>query len=248
MILIYTYIGFIGASIASFLGVIIDRFPKNKSVVKGRSHCDTCQRNLSALELIPIFSFLIQKGKCKGCNSTLSLRYLMIECLGAFSFALVFHRYLLGAHAFIGFALTSLLIIIAYIDIDTMMINDRFNLSIFALGALALFLGLNTFNQTVIGALIVSLPLGVLSLTTGAMGFGDVKLMFAAGFLLGFPNIIVAFTLAIIIGGIYGTLLLLNKQANRKTALPFGPFLCIGIFVTYLYGSEILNWYLQLII
>lgn len=248
MTILILYFAFLGASIASFLGVIIDRFPRNESFIHGRSHCDVCKKQLSYLELIPIFSFLIQGGKCRTCKASLSSRYLIIEILGALSFVISFLRFGFDIKTIIAIVLSIILIIISYIDIDTMIINDRFNILIALLGLLSILLNHHSIKDALLGALVIALPLGVLSITTGSLGFGDVKLLFASGLLLGFKSIVVAFIIAVLTGGIYGSFILIQKKVDRKTAIPFGPFLCIGIFIAYLYGIQILDWYLNLII
>lgn len=248
MILITLYFAFLGATIASFLGVVVDRLPKKKSFVSGRSHCNVCNRDLSPAELIPIFSFVIQKGKCKACKTILPYRYLIIECIGAATFALSFLSFGFTSNFIVSLILSCLLIVISYIDIDTMLIYDRFNILMAILALLNLIFGNITILDSLMGALIISVPVGIFSILTGAIGFGDVKLLLSSGLLLGLRLSIVGFVIAILIGGLYAAVLLIGKKVNKKTAIPFGPFICIGIFIAYLYGFTISNWYLGLII
>lgn len=247
-LLIILYFCVIGATISSFLGVIIDRLPKKESFIKGRSHCDTCQRQLSPLELIPIVSYLIQGGKCKVCKSPLSIRYIVIEILGALAFLCSFFAFGFTHQLWISWILACLLLVISYIDIDHLIIYDRFHVLLLILGAINLAFGYHDIWSALIGALIVSIPLAILSITTGAMGFGDVKLMAAAGFLLGYKAVLVAFIIGVVLGGVYSLVLILRKKASGKTAIPFGPFLCFGIFIAYLVGQPLFNWYIHLII
>lgn len=247
-LLIIIYICVLGATISSFLGVVIERLPKQESFITGRSHCDVCQRQLRAGELIPIVSYVIQGGKCKVCKSRLSKRYIIIELLGSLAFLLSFFAFGFTHQLWISWFLASLLLIITYIDIDHLIIYDRFHVLILILGGISVALGYQDLNAAIFGAFIVAFPLAILSLTTGAMGFGDVKLMFAAGFLLGMKAILVAFIIGVIFGGLYSLFLILRKKASGKTAIPFGPFLCFGIFIAYLIGQPIFNWYIHLII
>ena len=97
------------------------------------------------------------------------------------------------------------------------------------------------------GALIISIPLLILAMTTGGIGGGDIKLMFVSGIYLGFYNIIAAFVFGVVVGGIYGIVVLIKKSKSRKDAIPFGPFLAIGLFFGLVYGTQFIQWYVSLL-
>lgn len=236
----------LGLLIGSFLGVVIDRLPINKSIVSGRSQCEFCQRDLTALELIPIFSFLFQKGKCRKCHRNLSWRYPLLEFITAIAFWLTYRTSGISIQTGITLIFVSILIVIAFIDIDTMLIYDRFNILILILAILELFLFRKSIFDMLIGFLVVSFPLLIVALITNGIGGGDIKLMAVSGALLGAKNNVVAFIIAVIIGGIYGIIVLLTNKHNRKDAIPFGPFLCLGLFIARLYGPMLLAAYLAL--
>ena len=231
----------------SFLGVIIDRLPREESIAKGRSRCDTCNRNLTAIELIPLVSYFAQGAKCKSCKTKLSLRYPLLEILAGLAYLLVYLKFNLSTQTIFAIIFTSLLIIIAFIDIDTMLIYDRFHIIIIVLGILEALILKKNFLNLVIASLIISVPLFLVAYFTGGMGGGDIKLMFASGIYLGINNIIVAFVISVVFGGSYGVFTLLNKKHDRKDAIPFGPFLCIGLFFALLYGPQLSSWYLSLL-
>lgn len=235
----------IGTIFGSFLGLVIDRLPVKRSIIFGRSKCDYCDTVLRPQDLIPICSFLKNKGQCGMCEMTLSPRYLYLEILSGFMFLLAFRQFSLSFDLLIALIFTSLLIVIAFIDIDTMLIYDKMHFFILALGILRLINNPANFKNQILGSVIVSLPYFILAILTQGIGGGDVKLSFSAGFLLGITNIIVGFVLAILLGGIHGIYLLKIKDFKLKTAIPFGPYLCMGFFVALLYGYSISEWYLK---
>lgn len=238
----------LGTIFGSFFGVIIDRLPEKRSIAYGRSECDQCHTVLKPLDLVPVFSYLVNKGRCRHCGMKLSSRYLYLELLTGFLFLLVFHQVSFSYDLLLALTFTSLLIVIAFIDLDTMYIYDGFQYIIFGLALVNIFLHPGDFKSKIIGAIIVFIPYLLLAIATKGIGGGDVKLSFTAGFFLGFPNILVGFILAVLLGGVHGIYLLKIKKLELKTAIPFGPYLCIGFFVAMLYGPSIITWYLQFLL
>lgn len=235
-----------GLLIGSFLGVVISRLPINETFVTGRSRCDSCKHVLSPLDLIPVFSYLFFKGHCRYCKVKLPIRYLILELLTGLLFMLNYIVFGFSYQFIISTLLTIFLIIIAYIDIDTMIIYDRFHILIAGIAIIEIILLKSNILNHIIGTLIISIPFLILAMISNGLGGGDIKLMAAAGFLLGVNKIFVAFIISSLIGGIYAIYVLINKKAKGKDAIPFGPFLCIGIYLGYLIGNPLLNWYLSL--
>lgn len=155
----------LGASIFSFLGVVIWRLPRGESVVKGRSHCPACGRTLSAAELVPCLSFLVQGGRCRGCGARIPARDFWLEVLGGET-----------ARAALSFAVLGILTVVAFMDIDTLEIYDRFPALLLVCGAAAQFVfpgpGL---ASRLLGCVIVSLPMLLLALVVPG-GFGALLL------------------------------------------------------------------------
>ncbi|MDR3137023.1 MAG: prepilin peptidase [Coriobacteriales bacterium] len=146
------------------------------------------------------------------------------------------------------FIVFCVLLLVSFIDADTMEIPDSLSIWLAALGLIGMGLGPFAgydWPAHVIGAFCVSLPMLLLALfIPGAFGLGDVKLMAAAGLLLGWQLVIVAVFIGILIGGIYGIFLLATRRKGRKEHFAFGPALCMGIAVSSLLGNTLMNWYL----
>ena len=235
-----------GTIFGSFLGVVIDRLPAKRNIATGRSMCDNCHVLLGPLDLIPIFSFLRTKGRCAHCGTQLSLRYPLLEVLTGLAYMLCYMVFGLSFNFYIGLVLSSLLIVTAFIDIDTMFIYDRFHVLILLLGLVSVVYNPSLLRSGLLGMVIVSLPYLILAILTQGIGGGDVKLIAASGLLLGAPNTVLAFIISTLIGGVYAVYVLLSKKQDAKSAIPYGPFLCIGIFVAFLYGPNIIHSYLSL--
>ncbi len=245
--LIALFIFILGTIIGSFLNVLIYRIPLKLDFVKGHSFCPHCHHDLKALDLFPVFSYLFLGGKCRYCKVKISPRYPLIELLTGVLFTLTYLRFGNSLMSVIGCILACDLVVLSMIDHDTLEFDDGFSILILVLGAFALILDHSAPLLTLIGVLAISGPMLAIAYFTGGFGGADIKLMGAAGLLLGFPNIIVAFFIGVISGGIQA-IVLLRKGNDRKSMMPFGPHLALGIFVAYLYGSAILNWYLSFFI
>ena len=240
----------LGASIFSFLGVVIWRLPRGESVVRGRSHCPACGRTLSAAELVPCLSFLVQGGRCRGCGAKIPARDFWLEVLGGGGVCACCAAF--GgetARAALTFAVLGILTVVTFMDIDTLEIYDRFPALLLVCGAAAQFVFPGPgIASRLLGCVIVSLPMLLLALVVpGGFGGGDIKLMFGAGFFLGARLTVVAAFVGILLGGGFGALLLAAKKADRKTRFAFGPFLCIGIAAAMFFGERLADWYIGLL-
>ena len=246
---------FTGACIFSFAGVIVCRLPTGESVVCGRSHCAYCGRILTAGELIPCVSYLIQGGACRGCGGKISGRYFGMELAGGLAFVWCGACYgygasgLLSLRGLLAFTYLGILMILALIDWDTRIIYDRFHIGILLLGIAVLRLyPEHSAADRLIGAAAVSLPMLLIAMAVeGAFGGGDIKLMAASGFLLGWRSILVAMFLGLLAGGVYAAGMLAAKKLTGKDHFAFGPFLALGLAAAYFYGDLIAGWYLSLL-
>ena len=239
------FIFILGSILGSFYNVVIYRLPKKISIAKGTSFCPTCHHRVNPIDLIPILSYLMLKGKCRHCHQPISPRYPLIESLTGLSFVLVTLQYGISTFSLIGFALASICIIIAMIDIDTMEIYDRFHVMIFILGLIVLMISPLSWIDHVIGFFIISVPFLIIAITTNGIGGGDIKLVAVAGLLLGYQSMVVAFVIASVLAGAVALVLLVTKQVNRKSLIAFGPYLSFAIVIAYLYGNQLWNWYIQ---
>lgn len=235
-----------GLVIGSFLNVVIYRLPRHESIVMGRSHCPHCGHTLSALDLFPVFSYLWLRGQCRYCHQSISLRYPFIEFLTGMSYLFAYLHYGFSLQTLLALVLSSLYIVISLIDWDTLEIYDRFHILLLVIALIYIpFSGLSLYSH-LLGFVIISVPFLLLSYFNLGMGGGDVKLMAVSGLMLGFSNTIVAFFIASITGGIYGLYLLWIKKQDRHSQLPFGPFLCLGLYSAYLWGPQLIRYYLNL--
>lgn len=240
---------FFGLFWGSFLNVVSLRWGNFKSILKGRSVCPNCQKTLGYFQLLPVLSFLIQSGKCKYCKERISLRYPLVEILTGAVLFFLFKNSL----SFFSFAssiiLFSLLIVISLYDLKTMVIPDGLVWTFNALAFLGIFLLAKSYP---VGYLLSGLALfsffAILWLVSkGAwMGFGDAKLALGVGFILGLDKGLLALILAFWVGTIFalGLLVFFRKTYSMKSKVPFGPFLALAAFISFIFGDKIIGWYL----
>lgn len=254
--IVYSVIVFIfGITIGSFLNVLIYRLPKGEDVVKVDSHCMSCNHKLSPLDLIPIFSWLFLGGKCRYCKSKISPQYPIIEFINGSMYVLIFLFICNGklGLALLGYcAVFSALLVTAVIDWRTMEIPDSMWITVLV-GAIAVYIDeiiKNGFDwhclvERVIGFFAASGVLFILALITkGGMGGGDIKLMAACGFLLGWKVVLLALVMGGVIGTLYLIILAVKNKGKVPRAVPFGPHLALAVVICMFVGEQIMRWYL----
>lgn len=234
-----------GLCIGSFLNVCIYRIPKHEDIVKLPSHCMSCGRQLKWYELIPVFSFLFQGGRCRGCKTRLSVQYPIIELLNGLLYLICFTLFGLSADTAIYCLLTSVLIVISVIDWRYYEIPLGCNVFILCIGVIRVVTDLPHWATYVIGFFAISVILYFINvLTKGrAIGGGDVKLMAAAGLVVGWQNIILSLVIASIVGSIIHIIRM--KISDVDNRLAFGPYLSFGILISALFGNQIISLYLS---
>lgn len=245
MYLINSYLLLLGLVIGSFLNAAIYRYQHQEKLTKGRSHCPHCQHDLAAKDLIPVFSFIFLNGKCRYCHQKISWRYPLVEILTGFLFLLTFNKFNFTIEFVLMLVFISTCIYAAFIDFDSMIIPDRTHLIFIAIGLVLLYLDPSQLMNRLLGAIVISLPLGIIAYLTKGIGYGDVKLMASAGFVLMMPLTLVATFIGIILGGIIALGLMKFNHQDKKSAMPLGPTLIIGIIVSIFYGQQIITWYIQ---
>ncbi len=241
-------IWFFGASAFSFLNVVIYRVPRNISFVREMFYCPDCRHRLSAMDVIPVLSWLCLRGRCHYCGERIAPRYIWIELLGGCIALLCIFKTGNNLAGMTAFAFLGMLTAVAFVDLDTMKIPNSFVLGtlVIALVSMVTMPGI-PMAERLVGFLSVSLPLTLITLAVpGAFGGGDIKLMAVCGLLLGWKLNLLSLLLAVLTGGIYGMYLLAVKKKGRKEHFAFGPFLCLGMSASLLWGSQIINWYLVL--
>ena len=256
--------GILGAAIGSFLNVCVDRLPAGKSLTAPPSHCDACQRRLGPLDLVPVFSYIFLRGRCRYCGARIPLRVLWVE-LGCGLFTAFLFWYFLRTGLDYKFAIVAfysyIFIAIALIDLQHQLILNKivYPSLIAALIIAPVFVqggnlvgGYFHFGDIDIGILnaLIGAAAGFVILlipaiiSRGGMGFGDVKMAALIGLVTGFPNVLVAVLGGIILGGLAAIVLLVFHIKKRKEAIPFGPFLSFATIATLIWGSQIFNWYM----
>ena len=239
---------FTGASVFSFLNVVAWRIPRGESPLKGRSYCPACGRSLNPLELVPVLSFLVLRGRCRTCGSTIPVRDFWVEVLGGVLAIGCYFAFPRLPQAVLMFAVLSVLMVVTLIDWDTQIIPNRFSvlLLVCALASVAAVPEISIVSR-LIGCLVVSVPMLVIAIVIpGGFGGGDIKLMFAVGALLGWKLTLCAMFFGTLTGGIYAVGLLVRKKAGRRDRFAFGPFLCAGTAIAIFFGEAIVAWYSSL--
>jgi len=238
---------FYGLILGSFYNVVGLRVPERKSIVAPRSSCPKCGHQLKALELIPVFSYLIQRGKCRQCKVGISPVYPLFELMTGVLFA---GSYLLlgwSADLIIALTLVSLFIIITVSDLAYMLIPDKILLVFAGIFAMErLFIPLSPWWDSFAGAAAGFFLLLLIALVSkGGMGGGDVKLFALIGFVVGIKTMLLSFLFATFYGAFFGIIAMLLGFVKKKQAIPFGPFIAIGTLTAYFLGREIIEWYLN---
>ncbi|MFO7772651.1 MAG: prepilin peptidase [Dehalococcoidia bacterium] len=246
----------IGLAVGSFLNVCIDRLPRNESIVKPPSHCEACQHRLGVRDLIPIFSYLRLRGRCRYCQAAISPKLLWVELATGVIFALVYWQYGLSPELGVMAFYACLFAIVFVVDLEHGLILNKV---VYPAMIVALLLALYPWPwlTQMIEPAIASAALGggvgfvifflLAVVSRGGMGWGDVKLAALIGLATGFPLVFFSIVLGAILGGVVAVALVIAKKRTFKETLPFGPFLALATMVTLLWGSSILRWYLGLI-
>ena len=247
--LIFSYIFIIGTFIGSFLNVCIYRLPEGKSVVSPPSACSSCGHRLGFLDLIPVLSYVFNRGKCRYCGAKYSTQYPFIELLNGILYLFVFYRYGFTWISVMHCITISLLIVIFMIDLRYKIIPDSlviFGL-LYTIIISIMLIDINIWDK-VFGFLFGFTLFLVIALVTNAMGGGDIKLMGLLGLNFGLKGIIFITIFSFIIGAIISILLLITKKATRKDYIPFGPFIAVSAVTYIFWGDNIINLYLKLIL
>jgi leader peptidase (prepilin peptidase) / N-methyltransferase len=279
--LYFTLLTLLGLLIGSFLNVVIHRLPimmerswqqeyrdyfdetssevNQPAAVEERfnlmvphSACPHCGHAITALENIPILSWLMLRGRCRGCQAPISPRYPLVELLTGLATAVIAWHFPPGWPLLGALVLTWTLIALTCIDLDKMLLPDQLTLPLLWLG-LMLNLGEHfvSLQDAVIGAACGYLVLWTLywafKLLTGkeGMGYGDFKLLAALGAWMGWQSLPLILILSSLVGAIVGITLLLLRRHQQGNPIPFGPYLAMAGWIALLWGHEITQWYLQ---
>jgi len=239
--------GLFGLVVGSFLNVVIHRVPRGQSVISPPSHCPGCGSPIRWYDNVPVLSYLLLLGRCRVCRARIPLRYPLVELATGVLFVGVAMRFPLGLPALHAVLLGCLLIVLAFIDLEHLLLPDLLTLPGTFLGLLLAVLGGPTpLASALVGtALGFVIPLAIIwayRLLRGVegMGLGDVKLLGMLGAFLGWQAMLLTLALAAVAGALVGVGLILAGKGSRETELPFGTFLCGAALVVLFSGPKLL--------
>lgn len=244
-----------GICIGSFLNVLVYRIPLGLDFKAGKSFCPTCKHELKWYDLFPLFSWLFLRGKCRYCKAKISAMYPIGESITGIMFVMAFVfgtgcKFRLSLLGY--FAICAALFVLFQIDRKHMFIPDSMWITIL-IGGIILYIDTLIQNgwqkseliSRIIGALAVSVVFYLVDyLKPDSIGGGDIKLMFAAGFALGWVKTMFSVLVAGLVGTLYLILTNSLKKEDMKKQVPFGPHLAVGIFVAMLFGDLLIKWYM----
>ncbi|AQQ52895.1 prepilin peptidase [Planococcus lenghuensis] len=247
-IVIALFVFAFGLVFGSFYNVAGLRIPVGESIAYPPSHCTTCDRRLTAGDLVPVLSFLVLRGKCRSCGERIRWVYPFMEFVTALLFAGAYLQFGLTPEFFVAVLFLSLLVIITVSDIAYMLIPDKVLLPIGAVLLVArLFVPLNPWWDSIVGGLVgFSLLMLIALVSKGGMGGGDIKLFFVIGLVLGTAGTLLTLFLASLIGAVAGIIQLRVTKQGRKTPIPFGPWIALASVIVYFWGSQLMSLYMGL--
>lgn len=258
-IILTSLVFILGASIGSFLNVVIYRIPAGLSLIHPPSRCPHCFHRLGATENIPVFGWLWLRGRCRWCKTPISFRYPLIEAVTGLLFLFVFWKFGLNTDAIAYWTLLSWLLTLALIDLDTMTLPNALTQSGLVVGlafqALRGWQEAQVINYLIfgIGSAVLGIWLfdairiiGSFAFGQTAMGGGDPKLAATIGAWLGWKYLLLTGFLACAVGAAIGGGAIAFGLLSRKQPMPFGPFLALGAALTVFWGNEMISTYLKI--
>lgn len=275
--LTFTFLaGLIGLLVGSFLNVVIHRLPKmmerewqqqcaelngqtidaspSYNLIVPRSACPHCNHAISALENIPVISYLFLRGKCAGCAASISPRYPIVEAVSGLLSAYAAWHFGFGLAGVAAIILVWALIALTFIDFDTQLLPDSITLPLLWLGLLLNLSGTftslpNALIGAIAGYLILWSVYWAFKLTTGkeGMGYGDFKLLAALGAWLGWTMLPLIILLSSLVGAVVGVALIIFAKHGRNIPIPFGPYLAGGGLIALFWGQALTQSYLQML-
>jgi leader peptidase (prepilin peptidase)/N-methyltransferase len=235
----------LGAVIGSCLNVVIVRLPRGQSLIRPASHCVRCGKPIHWFDNIPLLSFCWLRGRCRRCGTRIGWRYPAVEATTAFLFALAACRFGWGLELLGAWVLLAVLVAIAAIDLEHQIIPDLVSLPAIAAGVvLSVVTPSRSWIDAALGIAVGGgIPLAVIVLSRGGMGGGDMRLGALIGAFLGWKLAVLALFLAVVVGGVAATALLIAGARRRKDRIPFGPFLAGSAVLSLFWGDAVIRWY-----
>ena len=241
----------VGLCIGSFLNVCIYRIAREESIAFPPSHCTSCGYELKAKDLVPIFSYIFLRGKCRSCKEKISIKYPIVEALNAIVYALIYLKFGISIELLIMCIFASLLIVIALIDFDTKYVFSStiyFGLIVAAIYIISMAIYTKDIPwDNLVGGAIGYIFIWLIVKLTGGMGDGDIDIALLCGLFLGIKGIVVTLFLSIVIGGIIGAIMLVLKLNTAKSEIAFGPYLAIGGIMAMIWANELVDIYMKIV-
>lgn len=254
--LLVSFTGILGLIFGSFGTVAAWRIPRRESIVTGRSHCPSCGAMITAIENVPVLSWVLLRGRCRHCGNPISIRYPLIELTTGMLFALSAAKFGWSIETFVFSAFFWVLVVLTVIDLDHKLLPNRIVYPAFVAGWAGLVAAAIADGTTdrllhaAIGAAIFGGTFFVIAFVAPrGMGFGDVKLAFVLGTFLGYVRIglvPLGMFLSFLTGALIGVAVMLASGGGRKMQIPFGPFLALGTTIALFAGEPLLDAYLDL--
>ena len=249
-LLVDLYLATAGLIFGSYLNVIIHRLPRRTSTVLPRSRCPHCDGLIPAYDNIPLFSYLLLRGKCRSCKAPISARYPFVEAMTSVLFVLNFEAFGVTWQTPAAIVFTCLLVALGGIDLEHYILPDRLTWPGMAAGfLLSLFASWITWQESLLGIALGGGVLWIVSETwyrlkgVEGLGLGDVKMLAMIGAFLGWEGVVVTLFFSSLLGSLVGLTLILSGRMNLKSRLPFGVFLSLGALIALFLGSDLLSQY-----
>jgi leader peptidase (prepilin peptidase)/N-methyltransferase len=256
MVILVVVCAVLGLAVGSFLNVVVWRVPRGESVVRPPSACPGCSSPVRPRDNVPVVSWLLLRGRCRDCSTSISARYPLVELLTGALFVVMALRFGLDPALPAYLYLTAVGVALVFIDLDHRRLPDALTLPSYVVGAVLLgaaaLLGSDSGDlvRALLGAAAMFAVYFALCFAYPAgMGFGDVKLAGVLGLYtgwLGWGAWAVGLFLGFFLGGLFGIALIARRKGGRKTAVPFGPFMLLGVLAAVLVGEQLASGYLSL--
>jgi leader peptidase (prepilin peptidase) / N-methyltransferase len=251
------FAGLLGSAIGSFLVAVERRIGRGETFVNARSRCEHCGKQLRPIELIPIFSYLVQRGRCRSCHASIGADHLLVE-VAAVVLSVVPVIWFFGdgggvqdiARAAVTIGYTWILLAIFLIDLRHQIIPDWLTLpSIVFAAAMSMLVFEKSWQSLLLGAIVAGGFFGLQYLVSRGrwIGAGDIRLGVLMGAMLGLPATVVALFGGYILGAAIAVFLLMRNKASKETKLAFGTFLTVATLVSLYWGEDFALWYLRAI-
>jgi leader peptidase (prepilin peptidase)/N-methyltransferase len=244
VIVLYALIGLV---VGGVINLLADVLPDRRKPIT-TPNCPACGQPRSAIQSLAVIAYLTGKRVCPSCGRPIAIRNVIVELGTAALFALLYSTYFDLVKLVLASFFTAVLVLVTVTDLEHRLIPNRAILPAIVIAALVspLWFGPGWWLALVGGAIgygffWLAVQLGDRFIGRGAMGWGDVKLAAFVGLITGFPGIVTALVLTIIAGGVISLVLLLTRIVNLRSGIPYGPFICVGGFLTMLYGQQIMT-------